>query len=130
MSSRNQAEVTQTVILPQSTDAIFITLGFKEGGERAALEARWLQLTRTALPAVAVERKWPVRLDHCFQRILLDAACGGRWYDHIAARPAYRTCDSVILARAVALGEAVLVGNGDLHALNRESLDWRGKSVR
>ena len=38
MTSRNQAEVTQTVILPQSRDALFITLGFKEGGEQAALE--------------------------------------------------------------------------------------------
>ena len=38
MTSRNQAEVTQTVILPQSRDALFITLGFKDGGEAAALE--------------------------------------------------------------------------------------------
>ena len=30
--------MTQTVILPQSRDALFITLGFKEGGEQAALE--------------------------------------------------------------------------------------------
>ncbi len=39
VSSRNQAEVTQTVILPQSKDAIFLTLGFKDGEEQAALEA-------------------------------------------------------------------------------------------
>ena len=38
MTSRNQAEVTQTVILPQSRDALFVTLGFKDGGEAAALE--------------------------------------------------------------------------------------------
>ena len=94
---------------------------------RAELEARWLHLTRTALPAVAVERGWPVRLDHCFQRILLDAACGGRWYDRIPDRPAYRRCDPAILASAVELGEAVLAGEGDLHALNRRSLGWRGK---
>ncbi|WP_375428137.1 GCN5-related N-acetyltransferase [uncultured Sphingomonas sp.] len=95
---------------------------------RDALEARWLHLTRIALPAVAVARGWPVRLDHCFQRILLDAACGGRWYDHIADRPAYRRCDPAILDRAVALGEAVLAGEDDLPALNRRSLGWRGKS--
>jgi hypothetical protein len=95
--------------------------------DRGALEARWLHLTRTALPAVAVERGWPVRLDHCFQRILLDAACGGRWYDQVAGRPAYRCCDPAILARAVALGEAVLAGKGDLCALNHRSLGWRGK---
>ena len=95
--------------------------------ERVELEARWLHLTRTALPAVAVERGWPVRLDHCFQRILLDAACGGRWYDHIPGRPAYRACDLALLARAVALGEAVLAGEGDLIDLNLRSLEWRGK---
>ena len=95
--------------------------------DRAALEARWLHLTRVALPAIAGEREWPVRLDHCFQRILLDAACEGRWYDRIPGRPAYRACDPAILARAVALGEAVLAGEADLHALNRRSLAWRGK---
>ncbi len=95
------------------------------GEDRAALEARWLHLTRAALPAVADERGWPVRLDHCFQRILLDGACGGRWYDHVAGRPAYRRCDPAILSRAVALGEAVLAGEGDLPALNRRSLAWR-----
>ncbi len=97
--------------------------------DRAALEARWIHLTRAALPAVAAERGWPVRLDHCFQRILLDAACGGRWYDHIPDRPAYRRCDPAILARAVALGEAALAGEGDLADLNGRSLAWRGKSV-
>lgn len=95
--------------------------------DRADLEARWLRLTRAALPAVAAERGWPVRFDHCFQRILLDAACGGRWYDHVAERPAYRRCDPAILARAVGIGEAVLAGKDDLHALNRRSLAWRGK---
>jgi hypothetical protein len=94
---------------------------------RAALEARWLHLTRTALPAVAAERGWPVRLDHCFQRILLDGGCGGCWYDHIARRPAYRHADEKTLARAVALGEAVLVGVRKLSDLNDASLRWRGK---
>jgi hypothetical protein len=32
-----------------------------------------------------------------------------------------------VLARAVALGEAVLAGEVDLAALNRASLHWRGK---
>lgn len=94
---------------------------------RAALEARWLTLTRETLPGLAAERGWPVRADHCFQRILLDAACGGRWYDHIAARPAYRHLDGARLARAVALAEATVAGAADLNALNAQSLAWRGK---
>lgn len=95
--------------------------------DRADLEARWLHLTRVALPALAGERSWPIRHDHCFQRILLDAACGGRWLDHVAERPAYRAIDAERLAAAVALAEAVEAGAADLHALNRRSLAWRGK---
>lgn len=95
---------------------------------RAALEARWLDLTRRTLPAVARERGWPVAADHCFQRILLDNAFGGVWYDHVAGRPAYAHADPVALARAVALGEAALAGQADLADLNHRSLAWRGKA--
>ncbi len=48
---------------------------------RKALEQDWLRLTRETLPALALARGWPVRADHCFQRILLDNVFGGRWYD-------------------------------------------------
>lgn len=95
--------------------------------DRFTLEARWLHLTRVALPAAAGTRDWPVSLDHCFQRILLDNAFAGRWYDHVARRPAYRHCPDDALARAVALGERVLAGEADLHDLDRRSLSWRGK---
>jgi proline racemase len=93
--------------------------------DRAALESRWLQLTREVLPGLADACGWPVRDDHCFQRILLDAACGGRWYDHVERRPAYRHLDEARLRDAVALGEAVERGAADLHALNAQSLRWR-----
>ncbi len=97
--------------------------------ERTHVERRWLELTRSSLPAVAEERGWPVRLDHCFQRILLDNACGCRWYDAIARRPAYRYAPDAVLERAVAVGEALLAGEADLHQLNRRSLQWRGKAT-
>ncbi|CUH40822.1 hypothetical protein JSE7799_03562 [Jannaschia seosinensis] len=93
---------------------------------RAAREARWLRLTRRDLPAAAGP-DWPVRLDHCFQRILLDHATNGCWYDAIPRRPAYAHAPDAVLDRAIALGEDVLAGHADLHALNRQSLVWRGK---
>jgi hypothetical protein len=96
--------------------------------ERAALEARWLDLTRRILPGLAGARGWPVRSDHCFQRILLDAVCGGRWYDHVPERPAYRHLDDARLVEAVALAERVERAAVDLHALNAQSLRWRGKA--
>lgn len=94
---------------------------------RDALEQRWLVLTRETMPALAVSRGWPVRNDHCFQRILLDAAVGGVWYDAIPKRPAYAHADNALLTRAVELGDAVIDGRADLSALNRQSLAWRGK---
>ena len=97
--------------------------------DRPALEARWLDLTRRELPALAATRGWPVSADHCFQRILLDHAVGGRWYDHVAGRPAYRHVALDRLAGAVALGDAVVADDADLHALNAQSLRWRGKAL-
>ena len=94
---------------------------------RTILEAEWLTLTRETLPALARNRHWPVSADHCFQRILLDHAVGGCWYDHIAGRPAYRHLDDEQLAAAVALARRVATGEADLDALNRLSLAWRGK---
>lgn len=95
--------------------------------DRATIEARWLKLTREVMPALAATRGWPVRADHCFQRILLDAAVGDVCYKAIAGRPAYRAADIAILSRAVALGEAAVAGTADLTALNRQSLAWRKK---
>ena len=96
---------------------------------RAALEAHWLALTRERMPAAARARPdWPVRLDHCFQRILLDNAAGRVWYEVVPRRPAYRHADADLLTRAVRLGEAVLDGEADLSALDRRSLALRGKA--
>ncbi|MCU6452744.1 GCN5-related N-acetyltransferase [Sphingomonas sp. A2-49] len=93
--------------------------------DRAALEAEWLCLTRETLPALAASRRWPVRADHCFQRILLDTAVGGVWYDAIAGRPAYSHAPPAVLAAAVALARAAAAGTADVADLNRRSLAWR-----
>jgi hypothetical protein len=94
--------------------------------ERNDLVTRWFALTREEMPAAARERGWPVRLDHCFQRILLDHAVDGPWRETIEA-PAWRNASPAQLARAVALGEAALAGEVGLAALNHRSLSWRGK---
>ena len=87
----------------------------------------WRDLVERRLPEAARDRRdWPVRLDHCFARILLDHACGGPWRDHVRS-PAHANLPADRLEAAIALGEAVLAGEADLHALNRRSLAWRGK---
>lgn len=97
--------------------------------ERAELEARWFALTRTIMPELAARRGWPVRFDHCFQRILLDNACTGPWRDTITP-PAYKNATTAILTAAVALGDACIDGSADLAELNARSLGWRGKRTR
>ena len=95
----------------------------------AELRARWRDLVERRLPKAARARPdWPVRLDHCFARVLLDAACGRPWREAVAA-PAWRNMPADRLHHAVALGEAVLAGEADLPALNRRSLALRGKAV-
>ncbi|WP_457105171.1 GNAT family N-acetyltransferase [Methylobacterium sp. P5_C11] len=91
----------------------------------AARRADWRDLVGRRLPAAA-RPDWPVRLDHCFARILLDNACGGPWRDHVRP-PAHATMPMDRLEVAIALGEAVLAGWADLALLNRRSLAWRGK---
>ena len=93
-----------------------------------ALVERYLHLTRIVMPALARTTKlhWPVRNDHCFQRIVLDTICGGVWYDHIP-RPAYQHLDETEAMRAVLLCEQIISGETDLSLLNRRSMNWRGK---
>ncbi|MCK0167015.1 hypothetical protein MWU52_05570 [Jannaschia sp. S6380] len=96
----------------------------EDGSARARLERRWRDLTDRELPTAA-RSDWPVRFNHCFQRILLDHATGGVWYDAIEGRPAYAYASDAVLSRATALGEAVLSGEADLRQLNEQSLRWR-----
>lgn len=92
---------------------------------RSTLERDWLHLTRERLPAASRPMGWPIFEDHCFQRVLLDNACGGVWYDHIIGRPAYRCASDRQLTTALSLGEDALEGRVDLPTLNAQSLAWR-----
>lgn len=88
--------------------------------------ARYRRLTGTVMPEMARRSGWPVVNDHCFQRIVLDAVAGGVWYDHIR-RPAYKHLSAAQATQAANLAEDIVAGRADLHALNRQSLRWRGK---
>ena len=100
---------------------------FSELNEREALEKEWLDLTRHRLPHASRQQGWPIRHDHCFQRVLLDNACGGVWYTSIKGRPAYKAAPAELLRCAIALGLSAAEGRADLHVLNDKSLAWRGQ---
>ena len=97
---------------------------------RADLEARYRALVLHELPERARAGRWLVTNDHCFGRIVLDHAVGGRWYDVLDRRrsPAFAQLDDDRLAAAVALAERVLAeGDPLLRELDARSLAWRGK---
>ncbi|MGF1552781.1 MAG: hypothetical protein ACFBWO_09800 [Paracoccaceae bacterium] len=92
-----------------------------------ALRRRWRDLVERRLPEAARERpEWPVRLDHCFARVLLDHVHDRPWREAVRP-PAWRHAEPERLARAIETGEAVLEGRADLAALNERSLRLRGK---
>ncbi|MEM6889758.1 MAG: hypothetical protein AAGD43_18320 [Pseudomonadota bacterium] len=88
----------------------------------------YIHLTKVVLPALAQSdaRDWPVSEDHCFQRIVLDAICGGVWYEHLD-RPAYKHLTRDQAQRAIQLCHEIVKGRADLWQLNHQSLIWRGK---
>lgn len=93
---------------------------------REALVDRWLALTRRVLPGMAAAEGWPIRLDHCFMRVCLDAAIGRPWHEAVR-RPAIRHLTEAQLAAAVAVAERIRAEPGLLPGLNRQSLLGRGK---
>ena len=97
--------------------------------ERRNLVDAYLQLTKQVLPSLAKSggQDWPVRQDHCFQRIVLDTICGGVWYAYLD-RPAYKNLTHEQARRAVDLCREIAEGRADLQQLNNQSLIWRGKS--
>ncbi len=97
----------------------------------ANLVLEYLHLTRKVMPKLArtTNSHWPVRNDHCFQRIVLDTVCGGVWYDHIA-RPAYKHLSHTQTALAIRLCEQIIADKVDLSVLNQQSLAWRSKPPR
>jgi hypothetical protein len=99
---------------------------------RSTLLARYKQLIEQDLPLAArnksdAQSRWPVHLNHCFGRIILDHICQRPWREVLQA-PAVRNMSVAQLGKAVQVGEGILGGTIDLEELNRGSLQMRAKS--
>ena len=91
------------------------------------LRAEWRRWMGERLPAVARSHpEWPIRLDHCFGRVVLDAVYGRPWRE-VLKPPAWRHMDRRALEAALDLAAAIAEGRVDLVELNRRSLEMRGK---
>lgn len=101
-----------------------------------SLRQRWTHLYASHLPALALARDpaqdhWPVHLDHCFARIVLDNAIGvDKPWNQTIKSPAVRNMTVEQLQDALALGERVANGDANLVELDHVSLELRGKRAK
>jgi hypothetical protein len=96
----------------------------------------YLTLTRETMPQLAKQaadkhskshiKPWPIKHDHCFQRIVLDNICGDAWYS-VLKKPAYKHLNTAQANAAVVLCHQIIAGEVDLAILNERSLQWRKK---
>ena len=100
------------------------------------LRSRWTQLYGKRLPSLAVSKSpvqssWPVHVDHCFGRIILDTVVGvdTPWTAKLKA-PAVKNMNAVQLQACIALGERIAEGKENLVELDVKSLRLRGKTKR
>lgn len=92
------------------------------------LRKQYLELTNHVLPHLAQTRQFPVRYNHCFQRIILDNLFGCCWYDVLERKreAAYKQLTEEQLERAIALANAIITQpDSYLYQLNQNSLKWR-----
>lgn len=100
------------------------------------LQDKWNHLYRTWLPQLAkakdpAQPKWPVQLDHCFARIVLDNAVGkDRPWAQVVKSPAYKNMSRQQLEDAIELGEKLALGKENLVELDEKSLALRGKKSK
>ena len=109
------------------------------------LTSRWTTLYKHTLLDLArssalSQPTWPVHLDHCFARIILDAIIGNStclrpdetptpWTAKLKS-PAVRNMSTQQLELCIELGESIAQGKVNLVELDRLSLAARGKILK
>lgn len=103
-------------------------------GEIEDLRDRWTELLSKSLPSAACshdpgQSKWPVHVDHCFGRIILDNIVGEAkqpWMKVLKA-PAVKNMNEEQLKACIEMAQQILGGQVDLLELDQISLSVRGK---
>jgi len=100
------------------------------------LQDEWNTMYRKTLPELAknkssMQPKWPVVLDHCFARIILDNVVGiDRPWTQVLKSPAYKNMTEDQLKAAIDVGEKIMKGEVNLVELDEKSLMFRGKKSK
>lgn len=115
-------------------------IGSAEQAEMEKLKEEYKELMNVTLPHAASSRsaaqdEWPVHLNHCFLRIVLDAVVGqgtSPWKDKIsdANKPAIHQLSEKQLRECIHLAHQILDGHADLVQLDERSLKCRGKASK
>jgi hypothetical protein len=99
------------------------------GDDLSELRAEYKRKVNEELPEEAQSSDgWPIHLDHCFGRVVLDNLFEDEWYSHIDGRPAYENLTKDELQQAIQIADKMLKdGKPVVEELNENSLRWRGK---
>jgi O-6-methylguanine DNA methyltransferase len=102
--------------------------------ELTRLQQQWNTLLTITLPGLAkskdpAQQRWPVQLDHCFARIILDNTVGegNLQWDQVIGKPAVQNMSDAQFRSAIRLGEQIRNGEANLVELDERSLAARGK---
>jgi hypothetical protein len=100
-----------------------------DGDDLSQLRAEYNRKVNEELPERAQSSDgWPIRLDHCLGRVVLDNVFGDEWYSHVEGRPAYKHLSRSELQDAIEIADRLLrEGKPAVEELNRNSLRWRDK---
>jgi hypothetical protein len=98
-----------------------------DGGNLSELRAEYSQKINEELPERAQNSDgWPIHLDHCFGRVVLDNLFEDEWYSHVDDRPAYKHLSQKELQEAIEIADRMLTGGKPaVEELNQNSLRWR-----
>ena len=99
------------------------------GEDLSQLRAEYDRKVNEKLPAKAQSSDgWPIHLDHCFGRVVLDNLFEDEWYSHVEGRPAYKHLSREELQQAIEIADQMLIqGRPAVTELNQNSLRWRDK---
>lgn len=95
--------------------------------ELEELRNEYLHYINVLLPSISSNNKqYPVHLNHCWARIILDNICDDKW-SNVLTKPAYKNLNKHMLERAISIAKS-LVNSSDLAIyLNNRSLKFRNK---
>lgn len=101
-----------------------------DGEDISELRAEYNRKVNESLPDRAQNGNgWPIHLDHCFGRVVLDNLFEDEWYGHVDGRPAYENLSPQELRDAIRIADRMLEGGPSVaEELNRNSHRWRGKT--